>query len=170
MFCFYRHYSFEFVFIKWKIIFVTRYTYIFLMNSFVDIIKYFFAAGLGVTAGYMLLMFGLSLFAVVVAGGGYVILRKSTPKHMREKTPRCWRMWMVCSMSGRCWWWLGWHRSWCTFSRGWCRRVDRWCDSSLVNERGNTIYIWHHSLFLFSVVVQQWNNTRCWKNDGFEYS
>lgn len=50
------------------------------MQSFFDTIKYFFAAGLGATAGYMLMMLGMSLFAVVVAGGGYVILRKYNTK------------------------------------------------------------------------------------------
>ena len=50
------------------------------MSSFVNTIKYFFAAGLGATAGYILMMLGLSLFAVVVAGGGYVILRKYNTK------------------------------------------------------------------------------------------
>lgn len=49
-------------------------------HSFFDTVKYFFAAGFGATAGYLLFMLAMSLCVIVVAGGGFVILKKYNKK------------------------------------------------------------------------------------------
>ena len=50
------------------------------MQSFLDTIKYFFAAGFGATAGYLLLMLGISVYTIIIAGGGYLILQQYNKK------------------------------------------------------------------------------------------
>lgn len=49
-------------------------------HTFLDTVKYFFAAGIGATAGYLLFMLGMTLFAFVVAGGGFIILKRYNQK------------------------------------------------------------------------------------------
>ena len=44
--------------------------------SFAETVKHFFALGLGATAGYIVFMMCVSLFALLFAGGGFLILRK----------------------------------------------------------------------------------------------
>ena len=44
--------------------------------SFAETVKHYFALGLGATAGYIVFMMCISLFALFFAGGGFVILRK----------------------------------------------------------------------------------------------
>lgn len=48
--------------------------------TFFDTLKYFFAAGLGATAGYLLFMLCMVLFAVIVAGSGFYLLRRHNVK------------------------------------------------------------------------------------------
>ena len=44
--------------------------------TFLDTVKYFFAAGLGATAGYLLFMLCMVVFAVIIAGSGFYILKQ----------------------------------------------------------------------------------------------
>ena len=48
--------------------------------SFFETVRYFFAAGLGATAGYLLFMLCMVLFAVVIAGSGFYILKRNNRK------------------------------------------------------------------------------------------
>ena len=53
--------------------------------GFVDSVKQSFAFGLGATAGHIVFMICVSLFALLFAGGGFVIVRKYNKKDAKGK-------------------------------------------------------------------------------------